>query len=299
MATSKQEMIEFIVEHADSTADPDAIRNYFYKLNDDLVRESYQKILQGERLKIVAADAETQKIKSEAAAQIAEKDQALKDLRWAKLCAHNFGGKSVANVISNRQVVEGWAQNEVLTPAFLQSILDSNPQFNLSWVKYESSQAQRQHNHEQDEATKQVLLNVCRRYNYAFSEANIAITLSEFPQGCDQYQLEQAIRNGQLSLHGASSSEIEDHTRALVQAHNKKWAAKSVIELKQQSAQERAEREAIFARVTPTPAALVGTVPLPDVITREKIINASRETIALWKNRYSLESLNARLQGLN
>jgi hypothetical protein len=299
---AKSDQIAFIIRHASGNADPGDIAQYFHSQSEAVVQEAYQRLLQVERQRIIDADAETQKLKQQAAAQVAETAQALKDYRWVALCAHNFGGKSVANVISNRQIIEGWAQDKQVSPALLQSILDSNPQIKLAWVKFESPQVQRQHSAEQEERTKQVLLDICRRYNYSFSDANISIVLQAFPEGCDAYQLEQAIVSNQVHLHGADWAEIEQHTKDLVKAHNKKWAAKSVSELKQQSAQERSEREAIFSRVAPEPTRPVGITPLPAALTKEVLLEklnaADRSAINIWKTRYGMDAINARLQGV-
>ncbi len=299
----KNSMIRFIQQNADASADQSAIAQYYMKKSEDEVRADYQRLLIGEQMKIVAADAETQKAKQAAAAQIAETAQALRDLRWAQLCAHNFNGRSVANVVSNRQIIEGWAQDKQVTPAFLQSVVDSNPQIKLAWVKHESPQDIRQRSQEIDEQTKRILLGVCQRYNLSYSEANQNAVLFAFPHGLvDAHELETAIQNGTVSLHGANADEIDQFTKELVRAHNVRWTNKSIAELKAGSAQERMERESIFNRVSPTPAAPVGVQPLPPQITQqiilEKLNSGDRAAVATWRARYGIQAVNARLQGL-
>jgi hypothetical protein len=148
-------------------------------------------------------------------------------------------------------------------------------------------------------------LSVCRWGNFSFSQANQNAVLSAFPDGLvDANELEAAIQNGTVSLHGASESEISEHTDALIKLHNKKWAAKSISQLKAESGLERTEREQMFNRVTPVPTAPAGTTPLPAVITKEKIQaalnNGDRQTIHIWATRYGgVDAINSRLQGLN
>ncbi len=301
---SRTEQIDWLAAHATGNATPDSIRNYFKYQNDTFVQNYFDKAFtefqakSAELRRTIDSDPAVQAAWASANAQKAEAAQALRDYWWLKLCAHNFNGRSLANVQSNRDIVEGWAQGAAPTPAFLQSILDTNPKIGLAWVKYESPSDARQRSQEIDERTKQTLLAVCRRYNYAFNNANVSIVLQHFPEGCSQFELEQAIASSRIRLAGATWQEIEEHTQALINQHNSKWAKKSIAELKAHSGQERAEREAIFTRVTQEPSRPVGITPLPDVITAEKIKDASRETIALWRTRYGLESINARLQGL-
>jgi hypothetical protein len=207
-------------------------------------------------------------------------------------------------VEANKVTIFGWAQDEQPSPAWLKSILDSNPRAKrqLAWTEYVTPQAAAIQDAQQNEKTKEILLDICRRYNYSYSQANQNAVLEFFPHGCEQYQLEQAIATKQIHLHGADWAEIEDHTRALVAAHNSKWARKSISELKQQSAQERAEREAIFSRVTPEPTRPVGITPLPTTITKEVLLEklnaGDRSAINVWKTRYGMDAINARLQGV-
>lgn len=295
----RESMVDFIVRNASGNTSEVDIRNYYRTTELSVVESDYQRLLQHEKLKITSRDAET--VKAEQSAQQAQRDaaQGLRDYRRSVLCQHNFGGQSLANVQSNWDFIDGWAQGQVPTPAWLQSILDQDPKAKkqLAWTRHESSAEQQQRKQETDEQTKRTLLEVCRRYNYSFSDANISLVLQHFPEGCTQFDLEQAIQNG-LHLHGADWAEMEEHTKALVRAHNVKYANMGISQLKANSAQEKQEREAIFARVTLEPTRPVGITPLPEAITADKIKNASRETIAMWKSRYSLESLNARLQGL-
>jgi hypothetical protein len=303
MAT-RNEMTEFIVKHAQGNADPAAIRNYLNAQPEKEVQDRFQHLLQGERQRIAQNDPQTVQAEADARKAQADAAQALKDYRWTALCAHNFGGKSLANVQSNRNFVEGWALGQTPTPAWLQRVLDEDPKAKsqLVWIGYESAEDQKRRNQEQDEQTKAVLLDTCRRFNLSYSDANIASTLQFFPDGCDTFQLQSAIQSGQLHLHGASWNEIEEHTSALLRAHAIKWRAKSIAELKAQSGIEREERVAILNRVTPEPTRSVGVEPLPPQITQqiilEKLNSGDRAAIATWRTRYGIQAVNARLQGL-
>jgi hypothetical protein len=290
-------MTEFIIKTVGG--DAAEIRKYLGTQSEDALRGYFQRTLEGQQRKVIEADPETQKARADAAAAQQQAAQALNDYGWLTLCNFNFNGKCLANVQSNRSIVEGWAQDTPLSPAFLKSVLESNPQIKLSWVKHESSAEQQQHKQETDEQTKRTLLDVCRRFNYSFSDANVSVVLQAFPDGVDAYTLEQAISSGQVHLHGADWAEMEEHTKALVNFHNKKYAAMSISQLKANSAQEKADREAIFSRVALEPKRHVGAEPLPPALTAEVIRKADTETIRLWIRRYSRESLNDRLSGVS
>jgi len=295
---SRNEMTEFIVKTVGG--DSAEIRKYLGTQSEDAVRSYFQRTLEGQQRKVVSADPETVAARQQAQAAQAEAAQALNDYRWLALCNHNFNGKCLANVQSNRSIVEGWAQDNALTPAFLQSILDTNPKISLAWIRHESSAAEQQRKQETDEQTKRTLLDVCRRFNYSFSDANISVVLQAFPDGLvDANQLEQAISSGQIHLHGADWAEIEEHTKALVRAHNVKYANMGISQLKANSAREKQEREAIFNRVALEPKRHVGAEPLPPALTADVIRKADTDTIRIWIRRYSRESLNDRLSGLS
>jgi hypothetical protein len=219
--------------------------------------------------------------------------------------------ETVQNTIANRTEISSWpdpSRGDVFGPDLLVKALKDTPslKYRLSWepVQDNSPKAVAQRNQQTDEATKQILLNVCRWGNLAYNDANISVVLQHFREGCSQYDLEQAITSNQIHLAGASWQEIEENTNTLLRQHAIKWKNKSLAEVKAGSAQERAEREAIFARVTPTLAAPAGTTPLPAVITKEKIQAAlnsgDRQTIHIWATRYGgMDAINSRLQGLN
>jgi hypothetical protein len=306
-----QEMFDWLVAHPSGDATPSSIKSYLTGQSWEFVNAYYQKRtaeVQAD-LAIVRrkldADPETVKARQDAVAAVAARDRAYQELGWSKLFNTVVnGGYLITDCHANRIELAGLFDSirdtGGMSPQWLQKILQEQPQLlrRLAVTKYETPQETKQRSQETDEATKQTLLSVCQRYNYSFSLANQNAVLQFFPDGCNSFQLEQAIQNGQLHLHGADWAEIEQHTKDLVRQHNIRWANKSLAEVKAGSAQERAERDAIFSRITPEPTRPTGIVPLPEVITKEKIMNASRETIALWRTRYSLESLNARLQGL-
>src|SRR5271169_3258615 len=82
----KYSMISFIVAHASGNANETDIRRYFDAQTEDLVRESYQKLLQGEMLRITNPDAATQAAKVEAAAAQARTAQEYANWIWATIC---------------------------------------------------------------------------------------------------------------------------------------------------------------------------------------------------------------------
>ena len=309
MATTKQEMVTFILAHVQGNADPGDIHRYFDSQTEDVVRESYQKLLQGERQKIISADAETQKAKEEAAAQIAETAREFQNLQWLWLTQTPINGYVLTDCAANRQEVTALfdpiRDGERMTSAWLQKILREQPQLmkRLAWTNYESPQDQGQHSQEQEEKTKSIFQNFCRWNNYGFSGANISVVLSEFPNGLiDGHELTAAVLDGRIHLHAASEEEISENTNVLLRAHAIKWRKKSVAELKAQSGEEKLERESIFSRL-PEPTKSTGPA-LPDTITKEKILAAlnsgDREAIRIWKTRYGgMDAINSRLQGLN
>jgi hypothetical protein len=304
---SRTEMIDFIIRNADPSADQGAIAQYYQKKSEDEVRVDYQHLLQGERQRIVAADTETQKAIQQAAAATAETARELNNWRWLQICQTVVNGRTVQNNQANRTEISSWpdpSRGDVFGPELLLKALRDTPSlsYRLSWepaVDY-SPAATKARDATQEAETRQVFRNICRQYNYAFSEANIAIVLQAFPDGCTPFQLEQAVAG--LNLHAASESEVQGYTSELITEHNRKWSKKSISDLKKFSTLEREEREEIFNRVTPKPSAS-GVTPLPAAITKEilleKLNSADRFAISVWKNRYSMQAINERLNGVS
>jgi hypothetical protein len=71
MATTKSDKIAFIIKHSGGNADPDSIAAYYHKQSEAVVDEAYQRLLQGEKQKIVDANSQLQTDRAAAQAQIA------------------------------------------------------------------------------------------------------------------------------------------------------------------------------------------------------------------------------------
>src|SRR5271167_483665 len=240
-----QEMYDWLVSHPSGDATPASIRNYLMGQSWEFLNSYYQKRTAEVRADLAVArrkldsDPETVKARQDAAAAIAERDRAYQELGWSRLFSTVVnGGYLITDCCANRIELAGLfdpiKDTGGMSPQWLQKIMSEQPALmrRMVWTKYETPQEQSQRSQQTDEATKQTLLSVCQRYNYSFSQANQNAVLQFFPQGCDVFQLEQAIQNGLLHLHGADWAEIEQHTKALLRAHDIKWTKKTISELK-------------------------------------------------------------------
>lgn len=303
---TKSEKIAFLIKHAAGDATPEARSKYLHAQTDDVLDQMFQHLLQGERQRIASADPETQKAEANAAKAQQEANAALQRYKWLQICNTVINGRTITDCAANRSEVASWfdpvRDTQGVSTDWFKKILAEQPQLarRLAWTNYESSAEQQQHKRETDQGTKQILFDVCRRFNYSFSDANQSVVLEAFPNGLvDAHELETAIQNGTVHLHGADRAEVEEHTKAMVRAHNVRWANMSIAQIKAGSAQEKQEREAIFNRVAPEPKRHVGATPLPPALTAEVIRKADTDTIKMWIQRYSRESLNDRLSGVS
>jgi hypothetical protein len=302
----REQMVDFIVRNASGNTSERDIRNYYTTVNLGVVENDYQRLLQHEKLRITSKDAET--VKAEQSAQQAQTAaaQALQQYKWMTICNTVVNGRTITDCAANKSEVASWfdpvRDTQGVSSDWFRKILTEQPQLarRLAWANYQSTAEQQQQKAETDAQTLRILLDVCRQFNYSFSLANQEAVTSAFPNGLvDAHELETAIQSGTVHLHGADWSEIEDHTKALVRAHNVKWANRSIADLKANSGQERQEREAIFSRVALEPKRHIGATPLPVTLTAEVIRKADTETIRMWIQRYSRASLNDRLSGVS
>src|SRR5271169_24953 len=234
-----QEMYDWLVSHPSGDATPASIRNYLMGQSWEFLNSYYRKRTAEVQADLAVtrrkldSDPETVKARQDAAAAVAARDRAYQELGWTKLFNTVVNGGYLindchANRIELAGLFDSIRDTGGMSPAWLQKILQEQPQLlrRLAVTKYETPQETKQRSQETDEATKQTLLSVCQRYNYSFSLANQNVVLQFFPQGCDVFQLEQAIQNGLLHLHGADWAEIENFTKDMVRQHNIRWANK-------------------------------------------------------------------------
>jgi len=308
-----QEMYDWLVSHPSGDATPASIRNYLMGQSWEFLNSYYQKRTAEVRADLAVArrkldsDPETVKARQDAAAAIAERDRAYQELGWSRLFSTVVnGGYLITDCCANRIELAGLfdpiKDTGGMSPQWLQKIMSEQPALmrRMVWTKYETPQEQSQRSQQTDEATKQVLLDTCRRLNLNYSDGSVALVLQAFPDGVDAFTLEQAISSGQIHIQNAAWDEVEQHTKDLIREHNRKWAAlgrtKTISEIKSLSAQEREERESIFTRVSARPAPVAHVEPLPPALTADVLKAASTEKLRLWITRYGRESMNARLE---
>ena len=306
---TKSDKIAFLIKHSSGNATPEAMAQYLHAQSDTDVDQAFQRALQGERQKIVSADPEMQKMEQAAAAAQQAAARAYSDWIWTSICAKpikhvnpRYNGKRLSPSQACRVEVASWPHDgEKPSQEWFQKIMDEQPFLadRLAWQDYQSPQVEQQHSKETDAHTLETFHDLARWGNYSFSQANQTAVLQMFPNGVDNSQLAEAINSGALQLHAASEHEIAENTKALTRAHDIYWSNQSITYIKQNSQLEREQREAIAARTLTSPSRHLGAEPLPPALTAQKIKEASRETIAMWKSRYSLQSLNDRLQGLS
>lgn len=310
----KQEMVDYIAKCSSATANEADVRRYYSTKNENEVREDFQKLLIGEKQRLTASNEDVRKAEADAQAAIRARDAAYSDMIWSQICntpithtSPKFNGKCCDPSTANRIEVSAWPhEGERPNGEWFRRVISEQPFLanRLSWHDYVTPQAEAQQGKENDARTLGIFFDLARRLNISHSQANQASILAAYPDGIlDANQLEQDINAGKISLHAAGAAEAEQFNRDLVNFHNQRWQTltrnKSVGEIKQLSAQERSEREQLTNRITPEPKRHMGAEPLPETITARKIKDASRETIALWRAKYSITSINDRLQGLS
>ncbi len=252
----RNSMIQFIQKNADASADQSAIAQYYLRKSEDEVRADYQRLLIGEQMKIVAADAETQKAKQAVAAQIAERDQALQRLRWVQICnSPTKTGLVVTDCAANRAEVESWfdpLRDGAISPAWFHKVIQEQPQLarRLAWTDYQdpSPKAVQQRNAQVDAATRATFRTLARDYDLSRCEANVQAVIQHFPDGVDAFQIGIAIQNHQLNLAPCNKQEHLEYTKELEAEYDRKWRSMPVHEVRKRSAECKAEREALLAR---------------------------------------------------
>jgi hypothetical protein len=317
MATpTRNEMIEWLAVYGPKTGNTTAstVRTYYQHQPESIIQQDFTRELTklqaayAEARRNLPESAELKAAESAAAAAIAARDQAYSDMIWSQITNVVINGMQVDATTANRNIIAGWLHDGEHPSGewFRKIIVEEQPALarRISWHSYVSSKAEQQQNAAIDIRTLDIFFDVARRLNISHSQANQASVLAAYPDGVlDANQLEQDINSGKISLHAAGSAEAEQFKLELINLHNQRWKQvtknMSVQQIKEVSARERAERESLVNRITPEARRHVGVEPLPAAITAEKIQNASRETIALWRAKYSITSINDRIQGLS
>jgi hypothetical protein len=325
MATpTRNEMIEWLAVHGSKTGNTTAstVRTYYQHQDESVIQNDFTRELTKQQAAYAGARRnlpETPELKvarESAAAAIQARDAAYADMVWSSICAKpvkhvnpRYNGKTCSPSQACRTEVFSWPHDgERMSAEWFQKIMDEQPFLadRLAWQDYQNPQAEAQQNKENGARTLAIFFNVARRLNISHSQANQASVLAVYPDGIlDANQLEQDINAGKISLHAAGAAEAEQFKKELVKAHNLRWQQvtknMSVAEIKQVSAQERAEREQLTNLITPEQRRPAGIVPLPAVLTKELLLeNLSSDRVAIhtWTERYGIQAINARLQGV-
>ncbi len=246
-------MIQFIQRNADASADPGAIASYYMKKSEDEVRADYQRLLQGERMRIVEADAETQKARQAAAEAQQKAADELEKYRFLQTCQVVHEDKTIQPNEANLCELRSWLRpGEVLCASMLTQALKEQPhlKFRLSWEPdVDNSPAATKARNAQVEANTRATFNsVARDYDLSRCEANVQAVLDKFQDGADAFQIGLAIQNGQLNLASCNKQEHLEYTRELEREFERKWKAMPVHEIRKRSAECTAERQALLAR---------------------------------------------------
>jgi len=176
-----QEMFDWLVAHPSGDATPASIRGYLMGQSWEFLDSYYRKRAAEVQADSVTrrkldADPQLQADRAAAAAQIAERDAAFRELGWAKLFNTVIQGYVLTDCHANRielnALFDPIRDTGGMTSAWLQKILQEQPGLmrRMVWTKYETAQDQKQRSQETDEATKQVLLDTCRRLNLNYSD---------------------------------------------------------------------------------------------------------------------------------
>jgi hypothetical protein len=252
---SKSEKIAFIIKHAAGDTPPGDVAEYYHKQTEAAVEEAFQKLLIGEKQRIVSADAETQTAIKRAAAQEAETARELGNLRWMQICQTVINGKVVQNNIANRTQVESWPlphQGETFGVDMFRKALQDNPSLKsrLSWespVDY-SPTAAKARQAQVETSIRNTFHTLARDYDLSRCEANVQTLIQRYPEGADAYTIGTALQNHELNLAPCSKQEHLEYTKEMEAEHARKWKAMPVHELRKRSAECNAEREILLAR---------------------------------------------------
>lgn len=249
----KQEMVDYIAKCSSATANEADVRRFYSTKNENEVREDFQKLLIGEKQRIVAADAETQKARQAAAEAQQQAAEALEKVRFLQICQVVVDGKVVANNQANFVELRAWPllhQGEVFGAAMFEKALKDNPslKFRIVWQEYISPSAEKQHNAQVEASTRATFHTLARDYDLSRCESNVQAILGHFPDGADAFTIGTALQNQELNLAPCNKAEHLEYTKELEAEYARKWKSLPLHEMRKRSQECNSEREALLAR---------------------------------------------------